>query len=284
MTIFFKSKRFAVHSIVNASELGFSPIEYSRFKYGDMSIARKFGNELFDFFLSNRLNSSSENPRSFIIYSSPYSFLPTSSLHMTNVFCDRFIKFANECKELNYEIKLGKIDRCHSYTSDYGAMSAQERYDLIKNDTYKFNVLPDPNSVLLFLDDISITGTHQLVIEKLLEASQIENESCFLYYAKLDNNKISPSFENELNYAHVKNVHNLIPLVLSEEFKNTTRTTKFIFGLSPTDLIIFIDALLKHGKIKFLEDLLEGAVKNNYHLDENFKGSFELFKIKGFIY
>ena len=278
----FKNKRFAVHSIFDSSQLSFSPIEYSKFKYGDLSFAHKFGNELFDFFLRTYLNSDSEKSRSFIVYSSPYSFLPTSSLYMTVAFYDRFIQFKNLSKEFTYDIKIGKIDRCHSYTSDYGAMSAQERYDLIKNDTYKFMDLPDPNSVLLFLDDISITGTHQLVIEKLLEENQIENESFFLYYAKLENKDIDPSFENELNYAHVKNVNDLIPLILSDSFKNTTRTTKFVLGLPESSLSLLIETIVSHQKNEILEELLIGAVNNNYHLEEVYSKSFDLFIKKGF--
>jgi hypothetical protein len=46
----FKNDRYAVHSIVETNQLGFSPVDYSKFKYGDISIAQKFGNELFDYF------------------------------------------------------------------------------------------------------------------------------------------------------------------------------------------------------------------------------------------
>jgi hypothetical protein len=151
----FKNDRYAVHSIVETIQLGFSPVDYSKFKYGDISIAQKFGNELFDYFLRDILNSNHALPQSFTVYSSPYFFLPTSSLHMTKAFYDRFVGFAKEHHELIYNIKIGKIDRCHSYTSDYGAMTAEERFELIKNDTYKFNELPDSKSTLLFLDDIS---------------------------------------------------------------------------------------------------------------------------------
>jgi hypothetical protein len=274
----FKNDRYAVHSIVETNQLGFSPVDYSKFKYGDISIAQKFGNELFDYFLRDILNSNHALPKSFIVYSSPYFFLPTSSLHMTKAFYDRFVGFAKEHHELINDIKIGKIDRCHSYTSDYGAMTAEERFELIKNDTYKFNELPDSKSTLLFLDDISITGTHQLVIENLLEENGIKNNCLFLYYAKLDNKGIPPNFENELNYAHIKNVHDLIPLILSENFQNTTRTTKYILSLPAAHLNLLFDALLDQDKKELLEELLDGALQNDYHLEESYALNIDCLK------
>ena len=80
-------------------------------------------------------------------------------------------------------------------------MIAEERFNLIKNDTYELLNIPAVEDICIFIDDISITGTHQRVVEKLLKDNFIETKSLFLYYAKLSNSAICPSFENHLNYS-----------------------------------------------------------------------------------
>jgi len=82
--------------------------------------------------------------------------------------------------------------RCQTYTEDYGALSAEERFNLIKNDTYKLITVPAKDDLCIFIDDISITGTHQRVVEDLLDSSGIETNSFFLYFAKLSNSDVCP--------------------------------------------------------------------------------------------
>ena len=277
----FKNQRHAVHSIGNKDQPGISPIDYSKFKYGDNIIAEKFGNELFDFFLREFLSICIQKKRTIVIYSSPYSFLPTSSLLMTIAFFNRLKHYISSVIKIDCEVKIGKINRNHSYTSDYGAMSATERFELIQNDTYNLGELPGPDDILFFLDDISITGTHQLVIEKLLDTHGILNESFFLYYAKLDNAFIDPSFENELNYAYVKTVETLLPVILSAQFQNTTRTTKFILSQPESALQELIEALNNHQKMDVLVQMISGAVRNKYHLEKVYEHSFNYFSKVG---
>jgi len=260
------NERFAVHRIKNSDNPGFSSVEYSKFKYGDTNIANKYGNELFDLFIQKFEKEIVCLDHSIMIYSSPYAYLPTASYYMTNAFYNKFNQYLSFAKNTNVQVQFGKIDRCQTYFQDYGAMSAKERFELIKNDTYSLNILPDKNSVLLFLDDISITGTHQIVVENILKENNIKNKSYFLYYAVLENKSINPSFENELNYAYVKELNHLIEIILSDSFVNTTRTTKFILSLPKKDIITLIRTLRLNNMEKLILEILNGAKKNNYQL------------------
>jgi hypothetical protein len=60
------------------------------------------------------------------------------------------------------------IKRCQTHTEDYGALSAIERFNLVKSDTYEFIEISSIKDLCIFIDDISISDTHQRVIEKLL--------------------------------------------------------------------------------------------------------------------
>jgi hypothetical protein len=81
-----------------------------------------------------------------------------------------------------------------------------------------------------------------------------------------------------LNYAHIKNIHDLIPLILSENFQNTTRTTKYILSLPAAHLNLLIDALLDQDKKELLEELLDGALQNDYHLEESYALNIDCLK------
>ena len=257
-----KTKRFAPNEITSVDNISFCQKEYSQFKYGNYSISKKYGKELFQYFMEDLINNI--ETESVIIYSSPYAYLPTASYHMTQCFVDEMIENRQGLGSIK-KIKFGKINRSHSYTEDYGAMNAEERYNLIKNDTYALAEIPEENATLLFLDDISITGTHQIVIENLLESHGIKNDKLFLYYATLNNPSIPANIENRLNYASVKTYLDLLEVVLCNNFRNTTRTTKYILSLPIIEFSKFVSQIINRNKQDFLIELLDGAIKNEYN-------------------
>ena len=257
-----KTKRFAPNEITSVDDISFCQKEYSQFKYGNYSISKKYGKELFQYFMEELINNI--ETESLIIYSSPYAYLPTASYHMTQCFVDEMIENRQRLGSIK-KIKFGKINRNHSYIEDYGAMNAEERYNLIKNDTYALAEIPEENATLLFLDDISITGTHQIVIENLLESNGIKNAKLFLYYATLNNPSIPANIENKLNYASVKTYSDLLGVVLNDNFKNTTRTTKYLLSLPMNDFDSFMREIIYNNKQEFLIELLDGAIKNEYN-------------------
>jgi len=264
-----KNKRYSVHSITDRENLSFSARNYSRFKYGDFKIAQKFGHDLVSYFVREILPTL--NCQNILVFSSPYSYLPTASYHLTNCFLA-------ELRELNLGLNIseGKIDREQTYVEDYGAMSGEERYNLIKNDTYSIPNQPNQNTTLLFLDDISITGTHQLVVEKLLRDLSISNKATFLYYATLDNNDISPNIESALNSSAIKTTEHLTQLVLEGTFKITTRAVKFLLCCPAEELLKFIQCLSENKMKHIIKTIIDGGRKNNYDLIDEYKGNFTL--------
>jgi hypothetical protein len=272
----FKNKRIAAHIITDPDNPGFSPQEYSKFKYGDTRIAHLYGQELFDFF-QKKIGDQFDNKRPIVVYSSPYSYLPTSSYHMTSIFYKCLQDYLIN-HEMDNSLRFGKVERCQTYTADYGAMSAHERFELIQNDTYSIDEKPDEEAILLFLDDISITGSHQLVVEKLLCEKSIKNESYFLYYAILENKDVNPTYENVLNYAFVKDIQQLIPILISKYFKNTTRTTKYILSLSEAKLAELVAEIKENDRSDVLEEFIRGAILNQYHLIDEYKNNLVFLK------
>jgi|TARA_B110000240_G_scaffold193611_1_gene239717 hypothetical protein len=271
-----KSHRYAPHEINNADKITFDVSDYSKFKYGDYEISKRYGTELFDYFYNNILGNI--KTKRIIVYSSPYAFIPTASYHMTDSFYSLLQENIGKLNRVK-EIEFGKINRMQTYIADYGSMNAKERYDLIKNDTYELLKLPNENATLLFLDDISITGTHQIVIEGILKELGIMNDSIFLYYAKLNDQNIPATIENILNYSFVKSYKELLKVVLAPQFRNTTRTTKFLLGLPVVEFEAFIRHLNFKNKMEILLDFYNGAIKNGYDSIPEFKCNLDRMQL-----
>jgi FMN phosphatase YigB (HAD superfamily) len=275
---YYLNEKYAVHSINDTAIIPFNKEEYSKFKFGDSHIAQKYGIELFEYFRNSLLPELIVKHNNFLIYSSPYVQIPTSSYYMTQAFYSAFSDHLKNIQLKNSTVKICKIKRCQTYTEDYGALSAEARFNLIKNDTYEFVDIPTLGDVCIFIDDISITGTHQRVIENLLYDGLIETSSIFLYYAKLNNPEICPSFENELNYSFIADIINLTELILSDAYKITTRTTKKILSLPTKDLEYLLGKINQHEKYSILNELVEMSHANEYNNIELYMQNLKTLK------
>jgi hypothetical protein len=172
--------RNAMHTIRDVEMIPFSREDYSKFKFGSYTLAKKFGVDLFEYFKTSHLNKLVSNFKKIIVYSSPYMQIPTSSYYLTDTFYNAFRNYLASKKIETVKLEFGKIERCQTYTEDYGALTAEERYNLIKNDTYKLITAPSKDDLCIFIDDISITGTHQRVVEHLIDSNGIETNCFFL--------------------------------------------------------------------------------------------------------
>lgn len=99
-----------------------------------------------------------------------------------------------------------------------------------------------------------------------------------MYYAKLNNPEICPSFENELNYSFISDVLKLTDLILSDSYKVTTRTTKYILSLLTKDLEYLVGKIKQHEKYSILTELVEMSHANDYNNIELYKQNLKTLK------
>ena len=270
--------RYSVHSILSKYSLPMSAEKYSRFKFGDLSIAKIYAVELFEYFIDNHSQWLKSNNNPIVIYSSPYAYIPTSSYYLTKFFFDLLKKYLADELKFNTQVILSKIIRCQTYSEDYGAMSAEQRYDLIKNDTYVFSEAPRKECRLVFIDDISITGTHQRVIEDIMKLYNYSNESIFLYYSKLDNPIIDPVIENELNYNFLNSSNKLLEIIYSGSFGLTTRAIKYILKLPESEFNQFAQSLMQNNRMDLIDEIFSASINNGYETIDIF--NFNFLKLK----
>ena len=250
------------------NNISFDCTMFSEFKYGNSYYGELMAKELAVFF---EKKFSILKTKKIIVFSSPYDYIKTSSWYLTNHL---FFILKNK---YNFSIEFDKINRLNTYPNDYGLMSKEERYQLISKDTYEFEKKPDEDSFLLFVDDISITGTHQLIIENLIFQNNYQNDFMFLYYAKLTGDG-NPRIESYLNNYKIKNHYDLIELISKDCFNYTTRAIKYLLLLDGNEFLDFCK-IINQIKPFFLKEIYILSIKNKFDTINSFSENLNKLKI-----
>lgn len=264
-----KITHFSGFLIDNENEFGFSPDDYSKFKYGAINIAQKFGYLLADRFIENCFKNHYDG-KQIVVLPSAYSYIPTASFFMKVYFVEKLNLFLY--KNGYPIVQETKINRTVTYREDYGEMSAEDRYNLISGDSFHIDKDYIKDKRLLFLDDIKITGTHERIIIKMLNDSLISNDCYMLYFAELVNSNISPKFENYLNNYFVKDLGKIDWIIKNENFIFNTRVVKYILNTNPEDFKVFINKQTSD----FKRDILYQAIGNEYFKFESYLENIDM--------
>ncbi|RAJ08278.1 phosphoribosyl transferase-like protein [Chitinophaga skermanii] len=250
--------RYSLHKIEHAYDPSFSPLEYSRFKFGQTCYAEKFAQELFDGFIAQYTDLVLAQEE-IILLPSPYCAIPTAS----NFLCAYFKKHLNSFlfKHQRPACKESKIHRYQTYVEDYGNMDYEQRVRLISGDTYYLDKQFIAGKLCLFLDDIKITGSHEHTVNKILTQYNVDGQFIFLYFAELMNSDVHPRIENYYNYFDVQSPGDIIRIMNSASFCFNTRLVKYILLL---DTAAFTEVMRNISRKK-RNELLDLAISNNYH-------------------
>lgn len=249
---------YSLYKITDQHNCPFSESEYSKFKFGDSALAKKFADELFEGFISEHKELILSHD-DVVILPSPYHSIPTASNYLSFHFKTRMNAFLYEHHKK--ALVESKIYRNQTYTTDYGNLDYSERVRLIANDTYYIDRNFINGKLCLFMDDIKITGSHEHIVKKILAQYNVEGNFVFMYFAELLNKEIHPNIENYYNYFYVKDVESLSKIINAPSFVFNTRTVKYILKLDRSELI----SLMEKVETTLFEQLFHLAVSNNYH-------------------
>ena len=256
----------SLHKIRNEEKFNFSSDEYSMFKYGDINIAKKYGEELAISFIKENINTILESNQ-IVVLSSPYCFIPTATFSLTKYFVYELNKWlVSKSKNV---VQESKIHRTITYKEDYGGLSAEQRIKLIGNDSFHIDKEFMENKLLLFIDDVKITGSHELVIKNMLNRFEIKNNLHFIYFAELVNKTIHPKIENVLNNSFIKSIFDLNKIIELGNFKFNTRVIKYMLCYDEKDFNEFIASQSK----SFCFELYNLAIGNSYHTIKEYAGN-----------
>lgn len=268
---------FSARQFNSLRELKFCPERYSKFKYGSKSIAREFGRELGAKFLDSVIYQEIQSRYDLsqipiIVSSAPYKFTPTASYALKDYFVHAFnkvhaLKFSKSIEEI-------KIYRAHSYFDEYDSMSRKDRDKAITSDDFYIDTKLIEGKILLLIDDIKITGSHQARIEKLLNMADFAGQVVFLFYAELTGAE-DPQIEAFLNRKAIRDLNDINEIIREDEFIFNTRVVKFILMGNSEDFTTFI----RFQTRRFNETLLHYSIGNEYFKEPAFQKNLSLLQL-----
>ncbi len=236
---------------------------YSKFKHGSKTQARNFGKEV-------AAKCIFKPKQSLIFYSAPYNNIHTAS----NAFKDYLLSFCSkQFMDKEISVKQGKINREYSYDDDYGLMDKKERAKAISSDLFQIDKsFISPKDTLVFIDDIKITGSHELRIKQMLKRENIKNNVIFIYIAEFTGD--NPQIEHALNHKNVNNLKDVNGIIRNEEFIFNTRVVKYILKADIENFVSFIT----YQSHTFKETLFSLSILNNYQNNVKYKNNFDILK------
>jgi hypothetical protein len=266
-------QRFSLHQFDSREDLGFSAEDYSKLKYGSGSIARKFGEELAQKFFEEHYDIIVS--RQLVVMESAYASIKNAASLITDHFIN---KLNNLIAELNgNHVERMKINRLVPYITDYGKLSVKKRVNLLKKDTFTFDASFVKNKFMIFLDDILITGTHQMKIEEMLSQYGLDvADAMCVYYAELTDQSQDPAIESFLNSAHVKGLSQLSTLISTDsDYRVIVRTVKSILQGTDHDQVANFIAMLSHT---LLTEIYYACLGEGYYKNPAFSENFSILR------
>ncbi len=254
---------YSLHKINNEVDFGFNPQHYSSFKFGDDKIAKEFGTNLAKGFIQDFLQYQ-QIKQQIVVISSPYAFIPTATFALKNHFVFKLNRWLAD--NGHAVVQETKVHRTVTYKEDYGELSAKQRLELISNDSFHIDKDFLNNKILIFLDDIKITGSHERMILNMAKNYNLNNQIYMLYFAELVNDTIHPNIENYLNYFSVKSIFDLDDIISNPNFCINTRIVKYILNTATESFMVFLNSQT-HAFINHLYDM---ALGNGYHTIDSY--------------
>lgn len=259
-------RQFAAHTFGNLESATFDPVTYSRLKFGCDNAARQYGYQLAERFF--RAHADVLIANSCVVISSPYNYIPNAATVMTGHFVDKL----NELLILasGRAVEYSVVHRKVSYTNDYGFLSREKRKGLIDNDSFYLNKGFVAGKLLLFVDDVRITGTHEDKLREVLLHNRVANDAFFLYFASYTGTK--PDIEGELNFSYVKSIDDYLALTKEPNHHVIIRPIKYILG--QTERVL--RGLLPQFSDTYFYRLFYGCLAEGYYKIPSYQSNFGL--------
>jgi hypothetical protein len=205
-----------------------------------------------------------------VVIPSPYNHVQNAATILTKHFVNRLNQLL--VNQSGAHVEYSVIHRKVSYINDYGYLSKEARKGLIDNDSFYLNKDFYKDKVLVFLDDVIITGTHEDKLKEILAKEKIKNETIFIYHAQYLGN--DPTIESRLNFAAMNTLEDYGKLSEEPNHHVIVRPLKFLLSqqLKPlADFLLQID-------VRKLEEIYFGCLGEGYYKIPSYQGPFQIIK------
>ncbi len=253
-----KSTRNSLYKLTNETVSLFDSFQYSLLKFGHKKAISHFSEKLFHLIVELHKVKSIDLNKSVILIG-PYQFIDTASSLLTKQTIKRLTESADQLG-LVKKVESLKVDRRTTYFTDYAKMSKEDRYNLIKNDSFYVDYQTLGDNDIIIIDDIRISGTHEDIMFDLFKSDGFSNTVHFLFLAEIDPDSFEPAIEHHLNSTVIATAHDLIPYLAEDSLEFTTRGVKMIFSLPEVEFLTF----LAHIPSSKYTELYHLAIGNEY--------------------
>lgn len=212
--------------IVTSAGGWFDTVTYSRFKYGDLRAADRYGQLLAGAILGRCVSKATPcDLDSVIVTASAYKLLPTAA----QAAADSAIQSLHG---YGYPVQSGRIHRDILTEGDYGNMSTDERaYWMSCNGLWVDEAEFERRHVIV-IDDVNISGAHGKSIVKLFESIDVQSLT-LVHVLKLDSELAArdPKIEDRMNHVVIKDLWDLYKLIQEcPGYTPNARTVKFVLS------------------------------------------------------
>ncbi len=246
---------FSANTFSSLQDATFSPHVYSQMKFGHNAAAKHYGHELaIKFFAAHMQDIISKR---IVVIPSPYNYVENAATIMTRHFINKINELLVDHNGEHVEYMT--IQRKISYISDYGFLTADKRKALIDGDEFYLDEKYLEGKLLIFIDDVKITGTHERKLVELLDDRCLFNERFFLYAAAYTGS--SPEIEAEINFAAIKDLKAFRYLANVEGHRMIVRPLKYILGQPAADFDMFVCSLEREQ----VETIVHSSLNEGYY-------------------
>lgn len=200
-----------------------------------------------------------------------------SETHLGQEFFSMFLRNSELATLYIQDLKINGIPYDKIESNSYNILPSKilkilrKKVPAISSDIFSLDTgFISEEDVLIFVDDIKITGSHERRIKELLERYGIKNEVIFVYLAEYTGS--DPTVEDKLNHSMVKNLTDITRIITEQDFLFNTRVVKYILK-NPE-----FEQFIKYQSRIFQVTLYNLGIMNDYHNNPKFQKAFEVLE------
>lgn len=260
---------------IRAGLTSFDVEEYSRMKFGSDRVAKIFGYQLADAFFKTHQGLLTEQC---VVIPAPSTVVPVAATLLARHFMNRLNEtiIAIEDERLN-PVSWSMVHRNISYNHDYHFLNKEERASILEADEIFFNWDYLDGKVLLFIDDVRITGAHEEKLNRFLTqrafigsqvGEMLEYPAGWKFVTFAEYVGDDAKIESVLNYSKIKNAEDVARLSHEPLYQVTTRAIRLLLEDETQDFKQILPLIARHQ----LEPFYFAAISKGYHAQypENF--------------
>jgi len=261
--------QFYANEFTELSTAPFSIHDYSRLKFGCDASARIMGNELAVKFF--KIHGDKLLSNNVVVIPSPYNYAKNAATVMTHYFVRTLNKLLVQSN--GEHVEYSTIHRKQTYTLDYGHLPKDLREKYLNNDSFYINKKFYEGKLLIFVDDVIITGTHEDKLRDILSKENMDNDVMYVYYSKYKGDRAT--IEHDLNFSSIKNSNDVIDIIKHDDNHVIIRPLKYLLSATELD----IENLINSCSYRRLEDIYYACIGEGYHKIEQFQRNIALIKV-----